>query len=57
MPKVYIQKLSLTQLRKMRKGLLFRITAGSDTSIFLNDLQFKGIKRNSKNGKSYTIIY
>lgn len=57
MPEVNIQKLSPTQLRKMRKGLPFRITAGSDTSIFLNDLQFKGFKRNTKNGKSYTIVY
>jgi len=57
MPEVNIQKLSPTQLRKMRKGLPFRITAGSDTSIFLNDLQFKGFKRNTKNGKSYKIVY
>ena len=57
MPEVNIQKLSPTQLRKMRKGLPFRITAGADTSIFLNDLQFKGFKRNTKNGKSYTIVY
>ena len=57
MPEVNIKKLSPTQLRKMRKGLPFRITAGSDTSIFLNDLQFKGFKRNTKNGKSYTIVY
>ena len=57
MPEVNIQKLSPTQLRKMRKGLPFRITAGSDTSIFLNDLQFKGFKSNTKNGKSYTIVY
>ena len=57
MPEVNIQRLSPTQLRKMRKGLPFRITAGSDTSIFLNDLQFKGFKRNTKNGKSYTIVY
>ena len=57
MPEVNIQKLSPTQLRKMRKGLPFRITAGSDTSIFLNDLQFKGFKRNTKNGKSYTIVH
>ncbi len=39
------------------KGLPFRITAGSDTSIFLNDLKFKGFKRKTKNGKLYTIIY
>jgi len=57
MPNFNIQKLSPTQLRKVRKGLPFRITAGSDTSIFLNDLQFKGFKRNTKNGKSYTIVY
>jgi hypothetical protein len=57
MPEVNIQKLSPTQLRKMRKGLPFRITAGADTSIFSNDLQFKGFKRNTKNGKSYTIVY
>jgi hypothetical protein len=57
MPEVNIQKLSPTQLRKMRKGLPVRITAGSDTSIFLNDLQFKGFERNTKNGKSFTIVY
>jgi hypothetical protein len=57
MSEVNIQKLSPTQLRKMQKGLPFCITAGSDTSIFFNDLQFKGFKRNTKNRKSYSIVY
>ncbi len=57
MTEVNIKALSPTQLRKMRKGLPFRITAGADTSIFLNDLQFKRFKRNTKNWKSYTIVY
>ena len=60
MPEVSVAKLSPTQLRKMKNGKPFRITVAygtNGTNIHLNDLQYKGFIRNSKNGKSYTIIY
>ena len=57
MPSVAIAKLSPTQIRKMKQGKPFRITAGNSTSINLNELQYKGLIKNAKNGKSYTIVY
>ena len=57
MPSVGIAKLSPTQIRKMKQGKPFRITAGNSTSINLNELQYKGFIKNAKNGKSYTIVY
>ncbi len=50
-------KLSPIQIRKMKNGKPFRITAGHGTTIYLNDLQYKGFIRNSKTGKSYTIVF
>jgi len=57
MPSVGIAKLSPTQIRKMKQGKPFRITAGTSTTISLNDLQYKGFLKNSKAGKAYTIVY
>ena len=57
MPEVSIAKLSPTQIRKMSQGKPFRITSGTATTIYLNDLQHKGFIKNAKTGKSYTIIY
>ena len=57
MPSVGIAKLSPTQIRKMKQGKPFRITSGTSTTIYLNDLQYKGFVKNAKNGKSYTIVY
>jgi hypothetical protein len=57
MPSVGIAKLSPTQIRKMKQGKPFRITAGTSTTIGLNDLQYKGFIKNAKNGKSYTIVF
>jgi hypothetical protein len=57
MPEVSIAKLSPTQIRKMKQGKPFRITSGTATKIYLNDLQYKGFVKNAKTGKSYTIIH
>ena len=57
MPSVGIAALSPTQIRKMKQGKPFRITAGNSTNITLNDLQYKGFLKNAKNGKSYTIVF
>ena len=57
MPEVAIAKLSPTQIRKMKQGKPFRITAGTSTTIYLNDLQYKGFIKNDMNGKSYTIVF
>jgi hypothetical protein len=57
MPSVNIAKLSATQLRKIRQGKPFYITASSATYNYSNGLQHKGFNRNTKKGKSYTIVY
>ena len=57
MPQVNIAKSSPTQLRKMKNGKLFRITGGHWTIIHLNDLQHKGLVRNSRAAKAYTVVY